>query len=225
MTNIHRFEIAGLGKAPFRFIGIVSLPSPTLAEQNPSAYNAALCAIPPGIGCGTCAFCGMALVHNAIVQDVCGKRFVVGTDCVSKVGDAGLVNAVRHAQNAAKRAAKQAAAEAAREADLAAQRRANGGRTNWEVQQDAAKAEQDALRAKFSAANAWLIAFLNPTDTGFCGSVARYLQTRPISSLSPRCLSIVQDIWSKAAGRSGSKAYNAASDDFDARVKALDGHV
>ena len=220
MTNIHRFEIAGLGKAPFRFVGIVSLPSPELAGQNPDAFNAALRAIPAGIGCVTCAFCGVALVHNAIVQDATGKRFVVGTDCVSKVGDAGLVNAVRHAQNTAKRVAKQVAANAAREADLAAQRAANGGRTNWEVRRDAAKAEQDALRAKFSVANAWLIDFLNPADTGFYGSVARDLQTRPISSLSPRCVSIVRDIWSKTAGRSGSKAFIAASEDFDARVEA-----
>lgn len=94
-TELHCFEKSGLGRAPFRCVGIASLPSPSLIEQNVSAYNNAMAMIPKGIGCGSCAFCGTAIMHNFIIESADDQRFVVGSDCVAKTGDAGLVKQVR----------------------------------------------------------------------------------------------------------------------------------
>lgn len=94
-TEVHCFEKSGLGVAPFRCVGFASIPSTSLAEQNPTAYNNALAQLPKGIGCGSCAYCGTAIMHNFIVQSSDGQRFVVGSDCVAKTGDAGLIKEVR----------------------------------------------------------------------------------------------------------------------------------
>jgi aminopeptidase N len=94
--EVHCFEKSGLGKAPFRCVGVASLPSPSLAEHNPDAYNNALRMLPRDIGLGSCNYCGMAIMHNFIIEDCTGgKRFVVGSDCVARTGDAGLIKAVR----------------------------------------------------------------------------------------------------------------------------------
>lgn len=115
---VHCFEKAGLGKAPFRFVGVVELPSPSLAAQNPEAYNAALRMIPRGVGCGTCCYCGQAIMVNCIVKSADGKRFAVGSDCIAKVGGAGLKRELRKtpafkakAKSARERAATKVKAE------------------------------------------------------------------------------------------------------------------
>jgi len=121
----HVFEKSGLGRAPFRCVGLVSLPSSSLAEANPTAYNNALAAIPRGLGCGSCAYCGTAIMHNFIVESADDRRFVVGCDCVAKTGDAGLIKEVKRARVAValeKRTAKRSAAKADREAMWAAER-------------------------------------------------------------------------------------------------------
>lgn len=93
--DLHCFEKAGLGRAPFRCVGIYSIPSSSLAENNPVAYNNALADMPRGLGCGSCKYCGTAIMHNFIIECSAGNRFVVGSDCVAKTGDAGLVKQVR----------------------------------------------------------------------------------------------------------------------------------
>lgn len=93
--NVHCFEKSGLGRAPFRCVGLASIPSPSLAEQNVTAYNNALRDLPQGIGCGSCAYCGTAIMHNFIIESSDEHRFVVGCDCVAKTGDLGLVKQVR----------------------------------------------------------------------------------------------------------------------------------
>lgn len=96
MTDaLHAFEKAGLGPAPFRCVGLYSIPSPTLAEHNPTAYAAALADMPRGLHCGSCNFCGTAIMHNFIIESHDERRFVVGSDCVARTGDAGLLKATR----------------------------------------------------------------------------------------------------------------------------------
>src|ERR1700748_2403557 len=85
----HPFEVAGLGLAPFRCVGAYSLPSPSMAEQNPQAYQNALRDMPKGWGIGSCAYCGMGLVHNFLIRSKDGKGFVVGSECVAKADDKG----------------------------------------------------------------------------------------------------------------------------------------
>ena len=94
-TELHCFEKSGLGRAPFRCVGIASIPSSSLAEQNPTAYNLAMADLPKGLHCGSCAHCGTAIMHNFIIESSDARRFVVGCDCVAKTGDAGLIKQVR----------------------------------------------------------------------------------------------------------------------------------
>lgn len=92
---IHCFEKAGLGLARFQCVGLYSIPSASMAEKNPQAYNNALAEMPKGLGCGSCAYCGTAIMHNFIIESSDGKRFVVGSDCVGRTGDAGLIKEVK----------------------------------------------------------------------------------------------------------------------------------
>jgi hypothetical protein len=156
-TAIHCFEKAGLGRAPFRCTDLYSLPSPSLAEHNPTAYNNALAALPRGLSLGSCAFCGTAIMHNFVIEDATGKRrFVVGSDCVARTGDAGLIKKVRAVRLAAaqeKRAAKR---------NMKASERAAA----W-------AAEREARRAEFLVAHADLIKAAEPfmADGGFIHDV------------------------------------------------------
>lgn len=121
----HVFEKAGLGRAPFHCVDVVSIPSASLAASNPGAYQNAMAMLPRDLGCGSCAFCGTAIMHNFVIESTDQKRFVVGCDCVAKTGDAGLikeVKTVRVREALQKRAAKSAASRAEREASWAAER-------------------------------------------------------------------------------------------------------
>lgn len=94
--KIHVFEIAELGKAPFRVVGAIELPSKSLLEANPAAYNAVMASLPNGIGFGTCHYCGHDLKYNFIIKSADEKRFVVGSECVYKTGDKGMIDKVKY---------------------------------------------------------------------------------------------------------------------------------
>lgn len=110
MTNetIHAFERAGLGKAPFRFVG--------MGQQN-RAYGEVVVGHVDGFAVttkpgGTCAFCGTAIQNLFGIESADGRRFHVGSECVNKTGDAGLKRSVGAAVRKVasdKRAAKSAA--------------------------------------------------------------------------------------------------------------------
>lgn len=95
-TTIHKFERAGLGKAPFRYVGSYRDVGPhKLADGSECGY--------PGQPMGTCDYCGQGIAICCQVESSDGKRFVVGSDCVAKTGDAGLKKLV---QSDARKAAK-----------------------------------------------------------------------------------------------------------------------
>jgi hypothetical protein len=79
--KVHAFEEAGLGKAPFRFVAI---------ERRP----------------GGCHYCGTAIYEHCIIVSADEKVFAVGTTCVYKTGDRGLVDTVKRAAREAKREAQ-----------------------------------------------------------------------------------------------------------------------
>lgn len=97
---LHPFERAGLGKAPFRFVGITE-----------SKFQAA-----PGepVKAGSsCDYCPAAIMTVCHIVSADGRRFKVGCDCVRKV-DAKLGKVVSAAQkelNAEKRFAAKLAAK------------------------------------------------------------------------------------------------------------------
>lgn len=77
----HAFELAGLGKAPFRFVG--------MSEKTFKAGDQ----IKAG---GTCAYCSTGIRHCCHIVSADGKTFVVGTDCVNKTGDSGIIKAYKN---------------------------------------------------------------------------------------------------------------------------------
>lgn len=81
MEKVHRFEAAGLGKAPFRFVG-----------YEKRTFQACVGA-PVQVG-GSCDFCGTGIMHTFYCESADNKRFKVGSECIAKVGDTGLRNAI-----------------------------------------------------------------------------------------------------------------------------------
>lgn len=82
MGDLHPFQRAGLGFAPFR-----------------------LAAVRRKAG-GCCAYCGTVISNLFLVQDVDGKEFTVGSDCIEKVNAEGRHDPkmVRDAKRMAKEA-------------------------------------------------------------------------------------------------------------------------
>jgi hypothetical protein len=101
METLHIFEEAGLGHAPYKFMGLYSLPSPLIAETNPDMYNLMLEEIPHTTlgGAGTCSYCGMPIMNLYIIQSLDKETFFVGSECVLKTGDKGLINLAKRAAN------------------------------------------------------------------------------------------------------------------------------
>jgi hypothetical protein len=95
-VGMHVFERAGLGKAPFRCVGY----SENFITHPDGSTQAA----------GSCDYCGTGIRHQCQIRSRDGRLFKVGSDCVAKTGDAGLLRsyktlpAVREANRAKARA-------------------------------------------------------------------------------------------------------------------------
>lgn len=228
LVNEYAFETAGLGRGPFRCIGLFSIPSQALAAANPDAYNNALAQMPRGFGCGTCAFCGQAIMNCYLIRAACGATFSVGCDCVAKTGEAKLIKAADLFRKRADRKAREearAAKMAARHAEWAAQRAEREAAE--QVAAEARRVEREGKRAECTAANAWLIDVLRgKTSSPFANDMAAKLETARFADagLSPRAIAIIRDIYGKHAhrteghNRANSKAYAAAVAEFDAKI-------
>lgn len=213
--SAHPFELAGMAIGPYRFVGLWSFPSRTLAERNPSAYNIALGTMPRNLegGCGTCSHCGMAISNVFIVESVpTGKRFGVGCDCVQKTGDKALGDRVkvakaRHEAQLRRERAEQRRREAhERYLDTVCPKTGETNRARLACEAAERDAKQAAILAK-GAVYGPIADRLADGCGGFRDSVARDL--RAGRSISPRAIDIVCDILAKQVGRSGSKAYEA----------------
>lgn len=83
----HVFEIAGLGVAPFRFVGVETTGDRAALNANRASegltFTTNLCG-------GSCDYCGQAISNVCWVLSSDGRRFKVGTDCLEKTGDARL---------------------------------------------------------------------------------------------------------------------------------------
>jgi len=101
---LHPFEAAGLGQAPFRYVGMVESRAPVGDGH-----------FKPG---SSCDYCGTAIRYCCKIRSVDGRTFKVGTDCVFKTCievDTSLALAVRKAM-----------------ADLAYEKREAKRRAEWE---------------------------------------------------------------------------------------------
>jgi hypothetical protein len=100
-ATIHAFEAAGLGEAPFRVVGLETTSDrAALNAEARSAgrmYTTNLCG-------GACDYCGTAIFNVYRIESADGRKFKVGSDCVKKTGDAGMIRAVAAAESARRRA-------------------------------------------------------------------------------------------------------------------------
>lgn len=108
----HPFERAGLGLAPFRFVGMVEQDK-AYGEVilNRAEFQATGVAVTTKPG-GSCAYCGTYIVNMYNVRSADGRTFHVGNDCVERVGDRKLVEAVKVAAAKLGRAKRVARIEA-----------------------------------------------------------------------------------------------------------------
>lgn len=212
--TLHPFEAAGLGLAPFKFVG---------------CYKNVFVACPgaPAKAGGTCDFCYQGIMYCNTVQSSDGKQFVVGCDCIRRLGSADnrLLSQAERAmanlkkeQKDAERKAKQEKREAERAAAEQAERDANGGFTLYELAKMAEREERQAQQRQLAELNHWLVGFLrNHNQSPFIVSMIEKLETEPAGSLSPRCRDILCDIWAKAVG--GRKAYHEHYAEFQKQFR------
>lgn len=98
--TIHCFEQNGLGQAPFTYLYCVDT----------------------GRCSATCQHCGTGIRYKFFIRSADNQTFYVGSDCVMRSGDGGLINLVKREKNRMakeKRDAKKAEIRLAREADRA----------------------------------------------------------------------------------------------------------
>jgi hypothetical protein len=104
----HVFEKAGLGRAPFKVVGCFELKW----QAHPGA---------PVRAGGSCDYCGNAIMYAARIKSADGRTFKVGSDCVARTGDAGLLKAYKqHPEVRALNRAKAALKDEAVKAEFAA---------------------------------------------------------------------------------------------------------
>lgn len=95
MPSVHPFELAGLGKAPFRVVGF-SVRKYQACQGAP---------VQPG---ASCDYCGTGIMNVFEILSSDARKFVVGCDCVAKTGDVKLIAEVKASQAERRAAAKQA---------------------------------------------------------------------------------------------------------------------
>lgn len=80
-VGMHVFERSGLGRAPFRFVDVFE----KFITHNDGSTQAS----------GCCQHCFTGIRWCCVIRDADGKEFVVGTSCVEKTGDRGLIKAFK----------------------------------------------------------------------------------------------------------------------------------
>lgn len=96
-SDVHIFEKMGLGKAPFKFLGCV--------DTKIGADKDGMVPVNKGGGLqvmtkpgGTCEYCGKYITQFFWLKSADGKKFKVGSSCVMKSGDKGLIRSVKSAK-------------------------------------------------------------------------------------------------------------------------------
>jgi hypothetical protein len=226
----HPFELSGLGTGPYRWVGFYSFPSKGLAEANPDAYQNALREMPRDLvnGCGTCAHCGTPITNVCIVRDGQGRHYGIGNVCIEKTGDTYLGNKAKVALaqlQREQRRQREAAKRAAATKKWLAQIDPATGETNAVIAarkaaetraaQKREEAEREARKQAVMAKWGFMVPILRAqsrTDGDFCYNIAaRILYGTPLEG---RVVDICAEIYAKAHGRRGSKAYDAAEGEF-----------
>lgn len=147
-------------------VGFFSLPSPSLAEHNPSAYNAAMAGCPKGAG--SCQHCGTGILHHVVIR-IGADQYFIGRDCANRVGSPMVRRCVREGLTAEQIAKRETEAQASQAA--------------WRIAEDKRQSEREsALRVRFESLRD-IIEPLEARGTEFHTSLASQLRS---GSLSPR---------------------------------------
>lgn len=109
--GIHKFEAAGLGKAPFYVVGVEEKRGPLITRHSDGTE---IHVGAPGQPMGTCDFCGTGIAECWLIESSDGKKFVVGCDCVRKTADGGMIRTMKREQKKLRAAAQERRIEAAR---------------------------------------------------------------------------------------------------------------
>lgn len=120
---IHPFEKAGLGKAPFTYLGIEIKVGPI---RTTTAGGCMLEIGSPGQPMGCCKYCGQGIAECHVVRSSDGNVFDVGCDCIRKVAAKGskIRTEAERASNDRKNAARRERESVRRaKADAAARER------------------------------------------------------------------------------------------------------
>lgn len=143
--------------------GFFSLPSPSLAEHNPSAYNNMMASAPAGAG--TCSQCGMGILHHVVIRDEAGETRFIGTDCALKVGC--KPDQIRERLTDEQRVARDARREAAI--------------SEWQRNEQARKEAESIRLAARREKVGDLVDMLRGIGGDFYGSLASQLECGPLS--------------------------------------------
>jgi hypothetical protein len=98
-ATAHKFELAGLGKAPFHFTGVVTEKTYQACQGAP---------VQPG---SSCDYCSTGIRYEFWVRSADGHEFKVGCDCIHKTGDRGLVQQISAAERELRKKKNTAAKE------------------------------------------------------------------------------------------------------------------
>jgi hypothetical protein len=200
----HKFTQSGLGKAPFRFVAVRENVIIISGEASKAG--------------GTCDHCMTGIRWEHVIRSADGKTSVVGSSCISKVGDRGLIKLAAAARTERNREARNAKHLAAFELVLDAQRERNGGLTDNEIavaeSQRIRQAEEVARLARVDAFRG--VSFvLHSQNSRFAMDIAHELEHG--SAPRGRGVTIVAEICAKQKGRKNTAAFAA---EFE-RVSAL----
>jgi len=88
-VGVHVFTRSKLGVAPFRCIGVYQDVGPKTLSDGSQVGSA-------GQAMGVCAHCGTGIADCYQIKSSDGNTFVVGSSCVEKTGDAGLIKSYKN---------------------------------------------------------------------------------------------------------------------------------
>jgi len=179
----HAFTESGLGKAPFTFSGISE-------------------------GSTGCAHCGTGIVNQFHIVSDDGIHSVVGSTCIQKSGDQGLIDIAKAEKNAKARKKAHAKHEAQWELEQQAQRERNGGLTDWQIEEATfrkAQADEAARKAPIIELLEPLADIIADGRGGFCDSISHDLKLGHIPVGGG--FNLTAEIIGKKKGRKGSDKF------------------
>lgn len=233
LLDISVFSLAGLGEAPFVLKGIFELPSRSLLEANPTAYNNAMRDKPKGYACGTCALCGTGIMVNYLVDSACGKKHVIGCECIAKIGSTKLTSEAHELKLARDRQKRHEKRLEQNRLAIQAEREANGGETIrerndrlWFESQEAERiAQEKKVRPVLESLTPFLEA-LNSSNSNFAHRVACAISSGAMPNSQAFYISCEIAAKQVTGKRTNSKEYKAVNLEFKelliAAIEAVD---